>query len=465
MTSVTDQGEREESGELVSSAQGTLQRHIVNNRWNTLRELALLLKISPAVCRIMASSPTGMTHVGTGFLIDKNHVLTAQHVLAQIRKLRADAKCVFEGEPAIKAEERLSRPPSVADTRPGAPAPVASELDFALLRLASPSSCRPLELGDSPGPAAPVSVLHYPGKLAELAISAGTTSHASTPLRTRYDASTEGGSSGAPVVDGQGRVVAIHHAGSVSHPGLNQGIPIGPIKSLLVAHLDTSSDAAPDVTTQQLQPRAAEPVGTAPRALAAVRQLLAIAQKQAISWGAVAAGFIGLASFVAFPASPACLQREETRRSNAKQAILCVPQRTGERLDDKGDAEGDDRSRLDEIEWKCSDMVPPGQYVVSLTGEVIFCGRTDYRSTERGYRCERGSGDSNSVGATVEVEVLYEYSSVGAVRLPAARNVFLNEEILGDAERHIHFNMSGCGRSERPAAAEAPWSTRPGRCT
>jgi V8-like Glu-specific endopeptidase len=133
-----------------------------------------------------------------------------------------------------------SAPYSAADTQEDGQ-PTAGELDFALLRLAAPAGDKLgwFKLRDTAPNAADtiVFVLQHPeGK--PLKQSIGILHQSKTPMRLRYDADTEPGSSGAAVLDQRLELVALHHAGDPNYKTqarYNQGVPVALIREHLAA--------------------------------------------------------------------------------------------------------------------------------------------------------------------------------------------------------------------------------------
>jgi V8-like Glu-specific endopeptidase len=79
----------------------------------------------------------------------------------------------------------------------------------------------------------PVQIIGYP-QCAPVRYSIGTVMRAWSgnwlrPSYMAYDASTLGGSSGSPVFDKRGEVIALHHSGSGSSGEGNQGTPMAVI--------------------------------------------------------------------------------------------------------------------------------------------------------------------------------------------------------------------------------------------
>ena len=141
-------------------------------------------------------------------------------------------------------------PYSAADLAPDVGLPAETELDFALLRIDSTSvpallaaSRGWVDLGSLPPlpqQGAFVFVLQHP-KGMPLQHSMGVIQQQATPLRLRYDADTEPGSSGGLVLDQELRPVALHHAGdpdSKIKARYNQGIPLHLIHAALAGRAE-----------------------------------------------------------------------------------------------------------------------------------------------------------------------------------------------------------------------------------
>ena len=193
--------------------------------------------------------------LGTGFLVAPDCLLTAAHVLRPDGQPGAadleDVDVVFDffderttkaetGVPVPVSELLRASPPSTGELPPVAPdwnAP-ADRLDYALLRL-------PRRVGDDQTPdtgtrghyfldamepdlsrSSVVNLFHFP--LASFlgwayATSAFEFNPSGTKTRMRYRTNTLLGSSGAPIVDQLGRLLAMHHFGTSQQ---NQAVPI-----------------------------------------------------------------------------------------------------------------------------------------------------------------------------------------------------------------------------------------------
>jgi hypothetical protein len=233
---------------------------------------ARLVATGRMVCRISYPVSGGLLR-GSGFLVHRDLVLTNYHVMETLLTEPdrvADVSVQFdyaETEEGISGGEKFrlhedwhlaSSPYSKADLVVNEGVPAANELDFALIRLAksagdapSPAGKRgwislPGASGAGASPAAEGEVLyvlqHPAGR--PLKLSVGVVVAAVTPLRLRYDADTEAGSSGGLVLNQQLQPIALHHAGDPAaalRATYNQGIPL----PLIRAALETQASVTP----------------------------------------------------------------------------------------------------------------------------------------------------------------------------------------------------------------------------
>jgi hypothetical protein len=221
------------------------------------------------VCRIQYVSGTG-ARGGSGFLIGADLVLTTWHVVEAVQKeprLRDAVRVTFDYRettdgPANPETCQLAMgddwlvsfsPPSDADWSMGEGIPGEKELDYALIRLSSNagrSRHSGIERGHvslqsviaPPAPGGPVYVLQHPGG-SPLKHSQGVVLASPTHLRLRYDADTDGGSSGGLVVDRRLNPVALHQGSDpemAERARYNQGIPL----QLIAAAIATARSAA-----------------------------------------------------------------------------------------------------------------------------------------------------------------------------------------------------------------------------
>jgi hypothetical protein len=221
------------------------------------------------VCRV--EIPAG-TAVGTGFLVAPDLVLTAYHVVQELREKGGDphgARLRFDYKgPVVNpgTEFRLAadwlaafRPPSPADLAAGpggqALVPAADELDFAVLRVRDSPGERPAGLvsgvrgasargwiraaqvgADGYAAGHPLFILQHPlGLPLKLAVGRSDGLNANG-TRLRYQASTDFGSSGSPCLNANLELVGLHHAGDPGiPPAYNSAVPIAAIRDYLAA--------------------------------------------------------------------------------------------------------------------------------------------------------------------------------------------------------------------------------------
>lgn len=233
---------------------------------------------------------------GTGFLVGVDLLLTAFHVLgleiaqpsvegltAVFDFVGADGVSPAESGVRVQVAEFLTgSPPRTAEIAPyasGADADDEAEaglLDFALLRLAAPAfGFRPLHAGSAPRGFYELSstpyafdtrsvlyiVQHPLGDVQKVA-EGSSAQIISGGSRVRYQTNTLQGSSGSPVIDSRGRLVAIHH---YSEGGFNQGVPTSAIAVALLAGQFGYVLSAPDQPPQAAAaPAIARPPGPPP---------------------------------------------------------------------------------------------------------------------------------------------------------------------------------------------------------
>src|SRR5262249_55599345 len=136
--------------------------------------------------------------------------------------------------------------PAEVSGTPDQPPPLASELDFALLLLATPAGKArgwlSLPARDDVLPEkSPLIIVQHPlGGPIKLAIDTEAvlpTPGAPDRPRLRYATNTDAGSSGSPCFTMDWQLVALHHYGDPiwAAPRFNQGIPAGRIRADIIA--------------------------------------------------------------------------------------------------------------------------------------------------------------------------------------------------------------------------------------
>jgi hypothetical protein len=232
----------------------------------TLRER--LAELEAQVCWIDIPGGNG----GTGFLVSPTLVLTNHHVIIPIKQnavSRQDVKCRFDYREPIDGstltmkkttEVKLDpvnwllddRPPSDFDWDPTLGEAAPADADYALIRLAEPIGDLPVggpnldpkaqqprswidTTGEPPALAAgnQVFVIQHPlGEPQQMTV--GTVKQFNNAgTRVRYDANSKKGSSGAPCLDADMRLVALHHAHDPAvPPAWNQAIPLATLQKV-----------------------------------------------------------------------------------------------------------------------------------------------------------------------------------------------------------------------------------------
>ncbi|MGP6089600.1 trypsin-like peptidase domain-containing protein [Antarctobacter jejuensis] len=212
-----------------------------------------LTDISHAVCSVEWSRE----HQGTGLLIGPRTLITNFHVIepmqgqpvsdltARFGFERGEGAIIRDGKRTAFADSWLihARPPDPADDV-GGPAgpPAAAHLDYAVVRLtAAPDGVQPV----TPMPASPgvqgndIVLIQHPAGAPKKISFGRITALTGEGRRLRYDANTKPGSSGSPVLDHTGQLIALHHAGDPNFDRMaqyNQAVPISLILADMTAN-------------------------------------------------------------------------------------------------------------------------------------------------------------------------------------------------------------------------------------
>jgi len=174
----------------------------------TLNKLATL---AAAVCLLRVKNPLG-SFFGTAFRIGEHTLLTNHHVLfpwhAKATQVQADFGFDVDTQGATTRITSLS---AAVDSIRGEEAD-----DWAVITVRNMPPLWPvisLDPSLAPGVGDPAYILQHPGgQLKRLGYVRNTISDVDGG-RVRYLTDTQPGSSGAPVLDAQGRLIALHHAG------------------------------------------------------------------------------------------------------------------------------------------------------------------------------------------------------------------------------------------------------------
>jgi S1-C subfamily serine protease len=173
--------------------------------------LGKLIERAPAVCLLRVESAAGEFY-GTGFRISNDRVLTNHHVAfpkeQSPTKIYADFG--FDVDAAGASLMAKSLPGDIASI-------VADQADdWAVVRIADMDPAWPVvDLAAAPEPRAgdPAYILQHPnGQRKRLGFVRNTITDLDARF-VRYLTDTEPGSSGSPVFDADGRVIALHHKG------------------------------------------------------------------------------------------------------------------------------------------------------------------------------------------------------------------------------------------------------------
>jgi len=209
--------------------------------------------IKRQVCRVEAED----AGIGTGFLVGSGAVLTNWHVVREARNRGVLDKlvCRFDyrrlvgggvdpgtlvGAAAVADERPCSDAELTAN--PDVPPPKPDELDYALLRLATPLPQRGfLALADPPpsAPGGPLIIVQHPqGDPLRFAIDTNAIiGPVHGGLRLRYTTNTAPGSSGSPCFSMDWDLLLLHHLGDPAKgpATYNQGVPVGLIRKSIEA--------------------------------------------------------------------------------------------------------------------------------------------------------------------------------------------------------------------------------------
>ncbi|MGN9906614.1 trypsin-like serine peptidase [Phytohabitans sp. LJ34] len=207
---------------------------------------------------------------GSGVLIGKDLILTAQHVVRSKSGAKGKPEIVavfdYDESPLASPAETGTRVPVVEIVAESPPAPAelgsastsaaADHLDFAVLRLISPAppgtdtyghatfrSFYELKAVEYDIRGAELVVVHHPLGAGQKMSEVKSPRWDMDRTRIRYDSNTLQGSSGGPIVDHDGNLVAIHHYFGNRR---NQGVPISAIARLLRAGPHAGLFTAPE---------------------------------------------------------------------------------------------------------------------------------------------------------------------------------------------------------------------------
>lgn len=167
-----------------------------------------IVELSKAVARLRFVGDDGNEYLCTAFLVSKDLMLTNNHCVktaAELKSALADFDYLEGKSPTVSSFKELV----ITDT----------SLDYSLLRLRTPSSYTPLQLGADPSDNDDLVIIEHPaGEVKQASIIDCKVAGQSLPGVSGPDSDfghrcdTLGGSSGSPVMRG-GKVVGLHHLG------------------------------------------------------------------------------------------------------------------------------------------------------------------------------------------------------------------------------------------------------------
>lgn len=173
--------------------------------------LRMLQRIAPAVCRLTVCN-SGPTQLGTGFRIGDDAILTNWHVLRQFGEptsIVAEFGYDDDGKGGGLASSAVACDPATV---------IAEEAhDWGIVRVNDqmPSEVPALRLSEAalPRVGRPAFVIQHPGgQRKRVAYVRNQITHVGKNV-VHYLSDTQAGSSGSPVLDQEGRLIALHHVG------------------------------------------------------------------------------------------------------------------------------------------------------------------------------------------------------------------------------------------------------------
>ena len=171
-----------------------------------------VMKFRSAVCRLLVTAVDGTLWNGTGTLLSGNRVLTNHHVLSPRKQkcIAASIEFNYEDDAAGQKLATIVAPGDVASIRSD-PAD-----DWGVITVAPPAGVVPLDLAAnvaSPIAAERAFILQHPdGDPKRLAFVRNRIASIADRC-VHYLTDTKGGSSGSPVFDARGKLIALQRAG------------------------------------------------------------------------------------------------------------------------------------------------------------------------------------------------------------------------------------------------------------
>jgi V8-like Glu-specific endopeptidase len=197
--------------------------------------LSQLVELSPAVCRLTVDLG-GSSQYGTAFRIGPDMLLTNWHVLYDIRSKRRASAVMAE----FGYETDTPHPAGMALSCDVTSIQANEANDWAIIRpteaLTSEWPIIPLQRLDRPQLRSATYIIQHPGGNAKrLGYVRNQVSYVNDRV-VQYLTDTQGGSSGAPVFNEMGEVIAVHHLGGRPHTLLGKA-PLKKNEGILVARI------------------------------------------------------------------------------------------------------------------------------------------------------------------------------------------------------------------------------------
>lgn len=176
--------------------------------------LTRLLTLSPAVCAMRVTTPV-VASAGTAFRIGRDLLLTNHHVVFP----RGQVPNAIAADFGFDTDAKDNPLASVSVTCDPKPVASSKDDDWAVVRATDPlQDAWPtidLTKAAEPSRGERAYILQHPqGGRKRLAFVRNTVTKF-TDRTVHYLSDTQQGSSGSPVLDGEGRLIALHHAGGV----------------------------------------------------------------------------------------------------------------------------------------------------------------------------------------------------------------------------------------------------------
>jgi len=178
---------------------------------NLIETLSKMIAVAPSVCLLRVRNLTG-SYFGTGFRIGERLILTNHHVLFPKDQVASEVYADFGFDVDAKgASTPVVSLPGITTTIKGEKAADWAVIEVADMRPGWPIV--PLVAEHAPKVGDLAYILQHPGgQQKRLGYVRNMISDVTDEI-IRYLTDTEPGSTGSPVLDSMGRLIALHHAG------------------------------------------------------------------------------------------------------------------------------------------------------------------------------------------------------------------------------------------------------------